>query len=332
MQHGSSFAGLSVTALECVVPGLSFSGVIAVYVAVPLFLVLLALCIYGVGRLIAHRRQVPFKMWRERCIYMGLFLLYGTYFNITIKMLDLFGCTVYDTGENQTYLNLYPYLACDVAQEYGRALPLVLVGVLLWVIGIPVLQFVLLSRYRTQLDDPQIAAMIGFVYQSYRTPSYWWEAVNVVRRVILAALLAIVPFTRPEVAVLLVLGVLQLCIILQHAFHPFHTKLENRLELASLYVLLISFVGAYVAQQGGVTGRFDPTGLLLGLIILNAAFALVMLLLVVVVYVILGLGRLQFLTQYVSFESLKKMSDTGAKLRSRLLEREDAYALMNSTL
>jgi hypothetical protein len=328
IQHFSSLAGFSVTAVECVVTGISVQGVTAVYMAVPVFLVLIAVLVYGLGLLVERRRRAPVRLWRERCLYMALFLLYGTFFNITIKVLDLFGCTVYDSGTGKFYLNILPFIACEATQPFTVMIGLGAAGFVLYVVGIPALVMTLLVRNRGMLEDPRMATALGFLYASYQPRCFYWETVNITRRAVLALVLAFVPFNSPQVSVLVVLAVLQICIVLQQTYAPFVTKLENRLELASLYVLLISFIGAFVAQQGELTGTFDPSGLLLVMVLMNAVFAIVLLLVVVLVFVVSGLGRLRALLSYVDAPLLRSLTDTSHNLRASLLQSEDQYALV----
>ena len=322
VQHFSSLAGFSVTALECVIPGIGIESVFGIYVAIPAVLVLLPFIIYLVGLIINRYRSQPLRLWRQRCVSMGLFLLYGTYFNITVKLLDMFGCTVADSNQ-MAYLNLYPWLACDWSSGTYRLLfSLSVLFTAVYVVGTPVLCLGLVYKNRRDLEEPNVATMLGFIYQSYRSECYYWELINVLRRVLLAALLAVVPFTHPEYSVLLVLAALQLSLILQHAYAPFHSKLENRLELASLYVLLISFVGAYVAQQGGLTGSFDPTGLLYAMIIINA-FTIGLVLLVGSVFVVMAMGK-AVARHYINAPAVKRLGDMGMRAQ-QLLQREEKY-------
>jgi hypothetical protein len=54
---------------------------------------------------------------------------------------------------------------------------------LLWVIGLPVLGFLMVHINKKKLDDPDVIYRYRVLYQGYRPEVYYWEFVNIFRKV-----------------------------------------------------------------------------------------------------------------------------------------------------
>jgi hypothetical protein len=178
-------------------------------------------------------------------VYMSLSMLMATYFDVTIKALSGISCTLSDG-----YMNMFPWVSCDSGDADFRTIAgLSGTCLLVYTIGIPLLLAVALFRRRHHRDDPDVQRQLGFLFGGYRKGAYYWEFVAIVRRLVLALALTLVPFTVGQVAVVVIVVVLVSSIAVQHGMSPFTTVLENRLELFSLYSLLFSFLGVYVAEN-----------------------------------------------------------------------------------
>jgi hypothetical protein len=164
-------------------------------------------------------------------------------------VLDVFGCTVYDPYERALYLSAYPYIRCAGSDPYFPAMAaLAAVAAVAFVAGLPLAVFAMLYRARHRLADSEVATRLGFAFSIYRPGAYMWEVTVTLRRLLLALIVAAVPFTAPLLTVIFVVVILQTAAILTHAFMPFKTRMENALELGAIYVLLLSFVGAFAAS------------------------------------------------------------------------------------
>eukprot|EP00698_Gefionella_okellyi_P011791 TRINITY_DN3131_c0_g1_i1.p1 TRINITY_DN3131_c0_g1~~TRINITY_DN3131_c0_g1_i1.p1 ORF type:complete len:1113 (-),score=238.62 TRINITY_DN3131_c0_g1_i1:40-3378(-) len=263
--HSSSQTGsLSFTALECVVYGINETQRYAVYTLTPAVLVAICAVIFLV------RRRADAADARNVFVYMALSVLLTTYFNVAVKMLNAVSCTLSDAADpSHNYLNAYPWIPCDAhSSAYAGVLGIGIVGLIVYVVGVPVLMLALLMRARHSLEHEAQKRQLGFVFGTYRPALYFWEAVLLLRRLVLAIALSMVPFTASQFAVIMIAVVLLLSILLQHSLQPFASTLDNRLEQLALYTLMITFLGVYVAQASANTPS-PMTWLPVGLIILN---------------------------------------------------------------
>ena len=286
--HVSALSSFAITAVSCVVKGSNTADHIALYMALPVFLLALTLCIYVVGVFIraywsyrdghgffldwgfAKEKEAPAdgyhafvaheinlapvivaggRRWRRKCAYMAYSFVSMVYFGITVRAFDAFGCLLYDPGADAWYLNSYPWIRCNTSDpQYGTILGAGVVGTLLYVIGIPALFSTLLWRMRHDLTAPEHEETLGFLYACFKPSYYAWDIVLTLRRVLLAGIIVLFPYTSPHAQALAVLLVLNVSILVQQVCRPHRTRLANALELTSLYVLLVSFLAATVSS------------------------------------------------------------------------------------
>jgi hypothetical protein len=315
--HGAAQTGsLSATAMECVSRGITEPQRYIVYATTPLGLVAVSAVVYGVGRL---------RRWADAgnvFVYMTLSMLMTTYFNVTVKALGGVSCTLSDG-----YLNMYPWLQCSrVDPAFVAVAALSITSLALYTVGVPALSAVLLVQKRHQRDDAGVQRQLGFLYGGYRPGAYLWEFVVVGRRLALALALTLVPFMIQQLEVIVIIVVLVGSVALQHAVAPFATVLENRLELLSLYSLLFSFLGVYVAESSSTSGSTLPLTWLpvvvVVVIFLTAAVLFVVVALVLLMRVLPGLrtafgGRLA-----ARSEVLHRVALTAWELGVRLLQEQ----------
>jgi hypothetical protein len=93
-------------------------------------------------------------------------------------------------------INGVSYLVADMSQEcfsstWFQYLPLALVAVLVYPVGIPVALFLALRSVRKRLKTPEVITAFGLCYEAY-APQYWWFEIADVR----APLFSCAPLVR----------------------------------------------------------------------------------------------------------------------------------------
>jgi hypothetical protein len=314
--HTSSQAGsLSPTALECAFDGITLPQRMSVYAMTPIGLMLICVVIYLIGRCArAHDSS-------DVLVYMLLSVLMTTYFSITLKALAGVSCTLSDG-----YLNAYPWVQCSTNDPVFPFLSGVsIISLAVYTFGVPILACVYLVLKKSRLDQPHVARQLGFLFGSYRSQAYLWEFAVIGRRLALAMALTMVPFTRPQLAAVVVILVLVVSIALQHSVLPFATVLENRLELGSLYSLLFAFLGVFTAEAAAAAGT--PLRLLPVMVVV-LVFATVLVLmataaLVLLLRIIPRLGRTALGQQLIGrSEMFARLTADAHELHEQLLVDE----------
>ena len=59
---------------------------------------------------------------------------------------------------------------------------------LFWVMGLPVVGFLLIYKHKEELDSADTLAKYRMLYQGLRKDAYYWEFVNVFRKIFLISL------------------------------------------------------------------------------------------------------------------------------------------------
>eukprot|EP01122_Echinamoeba_exundans_P008934 TRINITY_DN3046_c0_g2_i1.p1 TRINITY_DN3046_c0_g2~~TRINITY_DN3046_c0_g2_i1.p1 ORF type:complete len:1343 (-),score=290.98 TRINITY_DN3046_c0_g2_i1:276-4268(-) len=174
----------------------------------------------------------------ERIIYSVLFLLFASHFEISNSILSIIKpCS-------EGYMKDFPWIPCSwdnsqFAMLTGSAAAFFVI----YLVGIPALFFALLYKYRTRIQekDWEVRYKIGFLYETYRHPVFWFEMVWLARRVLLSISISLIPNTttfRTAAIVLLLLASL----FIQRNFMPFNSSLANWLEVGSITIILYSYI------------------------------------------------------------------------------------------
>jgi hypothetical protein len=190
------------------------------------------------------------------------------------------------------YLNAHPWQRCD-AHWKRQILPPAIIGAIFWCVAFPVASTLLLRRLHRRLASgigisaaaaaagagataPANLIGAGLALQSRPAspfppsalsawslsggllspfaPRLWyWEQILLLRRLSLAAAVALIP-AHSIYLPLALLALVQMAALLQHWARPFTHKMLNSAELASLYLLLINYISALVLQAGGGAG------------------------------------------------------------------------------
>ena len=99
--------------------------------------------------------------------------------------------------------------------------------VILWVIGCPLLAFVLLYRNRKRLNEEEFQKYFIVLYQGFKEDRYYWEILNSGRKVLIVTINVFLAnyniFYKGSLAILVLVAMSRLQIVL----NPFKIKTNN---------------------------------------------------------------------------------------------------------
>lgn len=72
------------------------------------------------------------------------------------------------------YLQVDPQIQCSTPEHFRLAFSIALPSLIFWGAGIPFIAFLVLLLYRNKLDDVQIKAKFGFLYEGYNKRHFYW--------------------------------------------------------------------------------------------------------------------------------------------------------------
>jgi hypothetical protein len=95
---------------------------------------------------------------------------------------------------------------------------------------------------RHKVSSPRLTSYVGSLFVRYRHRLFWWEIVNVLKKLTIALLLRGLPASNPLQGSLITLTI---CIplVIQSTMHPWKNFSENVMDVISS-VLLVSSLGA----------------------------------------------------------------------------------------
>jgi hypothetical protein len=135
---------------------------------------------------------------------------------------------------NLKYVQAHPWMV------YSDAASLRLVStpfLIIFVFGIPCSFCLLAWRVRHKVSSPELEQYLGKLFSHYRIRYFWWELVNVVRKLAIALFLrGISPASAFQSgSVILCIGIVQ---SLQTTFRPWKTRLENIMDPIAGFLLI----------------------------------------------------------------------------------------------
>eukprot|EP00300_Choanocystis_sp_HF-7_P001215 c10978_g3_i1.p1 GENE.c10978_g3_i1~~c10978_g3_i1.p1 ORF type:complete len:1491 (+),score=126.92 c10978_g3_i1:284-4474(+) len=224
--------------------------------------------------------------------------------------------------------------------NWWRLFPVGLLGLLVYVIGIPGLISVTLRRHRLSLfTQPSVFHLYGSVYKLVRRPYYWLSIVLMGKKLGIAAA-SLFLSRSPAVLVAVLLVVIGGAGLAQSSVKPFYYTLYNRLDLALTVLLSALLVCGMVlyADRGG-----SPN--LSALVVVLIYVTLSTLLLVVLGFVLCDIRAILIDRRTVSGQIAKANIDNGKArgvatfeqhtrnvLRRLILDIEDPGGFLQSML
>lgn len=165
--------------------------------------------------------------------------------------------------------------------QWLTRLPLSLLAVLLYPVGVPVFFFSILYRNRGRLNQDGILARYGDLYSCYKPEYFYYEIVEMSRKLLLTG---IVIYIKPGTGLQLLVAVCISCIFLMlHTDKkPFKNEEDNTMQFFALIATPVTLLSAYAIQlsrMSSTQGEYGSWLLPCAMISINA---LVLLLVVVI--------------------------------------------------
>tara|TARA_B100000795_G_scaffold74807_1_gene53059 strand:- start:1167 stop:3974 length:2808 start_codon:yes stop_codon:yes gene_type:complete len=135
-----------------------------------------------------------------------------------------------------------------------------LVCLVIWCIAVPLAYAALLFRARHAILNHQptlLSIQIGALWREYEPWCYWWEPVDMLRKLILTGAVLLVPETQVMARTVIGLLVSVVALVSAGAVQPFHNFLDDTLFAVTQLVLVIAFIGVLLmdaCNEGGEAG------------------------------------------------------------------------------
>lgn len=148
-------------------------------------------------------------------------------------------------------------------------------NIILWVIGAPLLVFIIMFKQRAHLDDGPIKKYLFILYQGLKTKAFYWEFVNTIRKSAILILNTILSVVSINYRILIALVFLITLIRLQLRLKPFQKEQNNNIEIKAITAGMVTLFWGIIFNESedGAHSGFSLLSLFI-LCIMNASFFL----------------------------------------------------------
>ncbi|WIA16706.1 hypothetical protein OEZ85_013362 [Tetradesmus obliquus] len=135
-------------------------------------------------------------------------------------------------------------VVCGSAVHVGMVVALGVPGLLLFVLGLPLLLWLVLRRYsrvvdgRHMLEDEQVELQFGLVYDQYRLRCYYYECVVLLENCLLTMLLVLLQSQPAALQVLVAMAVIFLETVVHVTLQPYACRMLDSLKRLSVFSLM----------------------------------------------------------------------------------------------
>lgn len=197
------------------------------------------------------------------CLPATLYIFFLAYPVVTNYAFEAFSCYEFDDGSRWLVADVS--VACtqggafdlDTSTEHGRAKVIAWLAVLLYPIGVLVLNAMLLLAARKDLRAGKSTTLVvatAFLHGDYVAHFKMWELAEVLRRFLIVGLFVVGPYERGSI---MQLALATLCaslfLVLQLVAMPYKRFFDNFLGLVSSMCLAVLFLAALMLKVGALT-------------------------------------------------------------------------------
>lgn len=127
------------------------------------------------------------------------------------------------------------------SNEHSRySLIIAVPSLIVWGFGIPAFAWVVLAKNKSNLDQLDTREKYGFLYNGYKKRYYFWESVNMYRKITIIFISVFLTISGIITQALVVFMVLILFLILNLKLLPFTFKALNDMELLSILTWMLT--------------------------------------------------------------------------------------------
>ena len=185
----------------------------------------------------------------NRVIQFTLWVILLVYPPISRRAIEYFRCTPYIDGKS--YLVKDFTIEC-YAGKWNDYLIYGVIGVLVYPVGIPLLFTIQLWRKRKHLDDRHVLNRLGFLYAIYRRETFLWDIWEMLQKLFLTGIIALIfPGQDLQVVIVVLFDLFFLCILLAYKPHIIGPT-RNLASLSSVAITLTMYCGLILKTIDGV--------------------------------------------------------------------------------
>eukprot|EP00003_Mantamonas_plastica_P012794 TRINITY_DN2275_c0_g2_i6.p1 TRINITY_DN2275_c0_g2~~TRINITY_DN2275_c0_g2_i6.p1 ORF type:complete len:3957 (-),score=1070.32 TRINITY_DN2275_c0_g2_i6:2418-14288(-) len=171
--------------------------------------------------------------WNAILVFISM-----AYALVTPAVLEIFVCSAHEDGVYT--MDVAPSIQCGEG-DWLSYLPISIIGIFVFCIGMPVFVFMNLKRAEDVLETPSAETRYGSLFMKYKLKYYYWEVTMMLRKGLVffsQVLFAGNVLFQAVLAFLILLACLELQLYLRPFFDKKHNTMEFGCLMTSLFLLL----------------------------------------------------------------------------------------------
>ncbi|KAJ6234052.1 insulin-like growth factor binding protein [Anaeramoeba flamelloides] len=223
------------------------------------------------------KRQL--KKFKDIFINVFLTLLTLIYLILSQKTLEIFNCK-YDSYSEKYIFEPEPNYYC-FESWWKKLLPLSIISIVLYIVGIPILIVYLLVKNSKVLTEKEFDLKFGLLCSRYSKSFFFWEIIIMIRKLLIVIIKSFVSeYTILQIILLLI--ILFATLILQFVYQPYIATRHNFLESILLGIPQIILFAGLIFYNNEFTRNAQNKEKLIVFIILSISIGVVFLILITI--------------------------------------------------
>ena len=199
---------------------------------------------------------------------IGFFLVYP---NISIACFSHFSCL--DIDKIGSYLKENYTIQCSGETYTKFYLIVVIPSMIIWIVGLPAMILVIMTKRRRFLNQDQNRVIFGFLFNGYKKATFFWEFLIMYRKVLIISIVTFLANISASFQALSIFLLLNLSVFLHLKLQPYVSEVLNHMETESLITSAVTvYCGLFYLTQD-TAGPFQIV-LFVMIVVGNAYFIL----------------------------------------------------------
>ena len=185
-----------------------------------------------------------------RALPVSIVILFVMIPSISAQIFEAFVCLEFTddstTGTYGSYMSAHLGQSCD-APSYAKIETTARVLVVLWPVAMPFMFLMLLLSTRKSIQAHRVTPLSRaavFLYKEYEAPFYWWEPLEMVRKLVLTGFVLLIPIKLSFVRLIVAELVCVIYLMLISVLKPFIEDSDDYTAIGCNVALTVIYLGA----------------------------------------------------------------------------------------
>ena len=206
----------------------------------PIMLIIATFIFWGIMKPIPWFK-ITWQKLKNNIILTLVVCMFLVHPSVTGMAAGLFNCYELDDGDFWLYKELSVKCWDSTHRLYaiGVGAPMMIV----WVFGLPFLGFLMVRHNKNKLDNIDVIYKYRILYQGYRYEAYYWEFVNIFRKVAMVMINIFLSIYPPIYKTFVATLTLAIILRQQEQIKPYKIKIMNEVEFRESTTSIITLFG-----------------------------------------------------------------------------------------